>query len=143
MTITITKIDILIFLLSQFFILLFFIYIFFKTLIRVQNLGLKEIEESINNIVKQNNKLLKNNMQDITSTALYDAVNQNSGFKNLIKNLEKVNNNVKLLYNRTEETEAKIKKLENDLIPQIQLLTNKTIEQEKYIKRLKKKLNER
>jgi len=140
MTITITKIDILIFLSLQFFIIAIFIYIFFKTFIRVQNLGLKEIEESINNIVKQNNKLLKNNMQDITFSALNYAINENSGFKNLIKNLEKVNNNVKLLYNKVTETEAKIKKLENDLIPQIQLLTNKTIEQEKYIKRLKRKL---
>jgi len=139
MTITITKIDILIFLLSQFFILLFFIYIFFKTLIRVQNLGLKEIEESINNIIKQNNKYLQDNIQDVTLSALDYSINRNDGFKNLIKNLQKVNNNVKLLYSKIEETEAKIKNLQDNLIH----ITNKTIEQEKYIKRLKRKLNER
>jgi len=139
MTITFNSTETIIYFIGFLLFLMLILYLFVRVTINSNRF----LADELKNDIEENNKLLKINMQDVTLSALDYAVNRNDGFKNLIKNIQKVNDNVKLLYSKIEETETQIKKLENDLIPQIQLLTNKTIEQEKYIKRLKRKLNER
>jgi len=139
MTITFNSTETIIYFIGFLLFLMLILYLFVRVTINSNRF----LADELKNDIEENNKLLKINMQDVTLSALDYAVNKNDSFKNLIKNLQKVNDNVKLLYSKIEETETQIKKLQNNLIPQIEALTNKTIEQEKYIKRLKRKLNER
>ena len=139
MTITFNETETILYFVGFLLFLMLILYLFVRVTINSN----KFLADELKNDIEENNKLLKINMQDVTLSALDYAVNRNDGFKNLIKNIQKVNDNVKLLYSKIEETETQIKKLQNNLIPQIEALTNKTIEQEKYIKRLKRKLNER
>jgi len=121
---------------------LLFLMLILYLFIRITISSNKFLIQKLKNDIEENNKHLINNMNDITFTALNRAVNENTGFKVLIKNLENLYLEVENLNQQVKETETQIKKLQNNLIPQIQLLTNKIIEQEKYIKRLKRRLNE-